>query len=1125
MIPSRDVPPFTSSRDREVPFSSSREASYQPSASRDRSRDSPPFLSSRDAPYPPSRENLYPSLRDGPSFPSSRDLPFHSAKENPYPRSDLLDRRVPGPYHPRDFARPPPRRFDYNQEFRSHSPRPVVDRRHPQQYTSLMSNFTMNKNGGSGNEKEGDGVKTELVDVSGKRYDVDSSSSPHKKNRDGDGKAEEYTQDKTFEKEHQSPKPTPAESSDESNDDSNDEFDQDDIEEQIERVDTEIAKNERLLNMIKAQEASKHAEDVAELLESPAATEMDFKPKLSVRNTESMPEEELIKKILGENRSNALDLRHRDAERNSELPNASMLDQSLLFKQITINPRMRSVLVDKIRAKKAAARHHVSLLVEQQEKIYEKWLVRVKKLDLAASRKAAEMLAPKALVDDHHRTSRRTGIADGVVRSEAEWENAMQILGITSSEQLARIEERSAKEPDMILDRTYSFAETNNLVLDPVADLMAFNNRMELKWSEHEKDDFRRNLLIFDKNFHKLSSFLPHKTTQECVQYFYREKVNLGFKQLIRRGIQGPGRGRRRKDKIDIGPIPPDYITYILDPDDEVVRYRRMWEEELNEEMFLLNDSEQVQQAEQEAVETPFSLNDFPGWTQDDLNKVLSGVEMHGRDFALISDLTDGKPAAECKLVYKTYRRKVEGKGMTGPGRKPKKRGPKPKVSPLPPQSPNSKIEDVQVDDSVQENGDDKKRKNDEEDLIEKKKRKLKEKEEIDPLNPQESRKTISYWSVVERADFLRNYTTHGKNWEAISKVLGTKSIIQVRNYYHNSRQKLKLDDIVIEDGGKLPKQRRNINSISVLNDAVRMVRTNSITSEQAGWPTSSDLKMSSPSNEQIKSIESTLPHPMSVLAPLNRPGAPISAPGDNQHPSNYSDINSFRAASSYIDQMRISQQASLLLRAASNASHNTSATRPFRTTTHISDSSNPPLDTESSHLPMSVEVASNRDLEVEEGEVMQPIHEFIEYAPAPLKFANFDQIEHSLTDVNIDVGGIRNEPEEAKDVTTDIPVYIPALPETVVKVETNSFVESLFNFSREAIVAEAIEVHVIANPNVLTISDVNIFTENAFTAADASVKAEALENVVVVAVENPGPMAVVPTSSDIQDPEPQPTI
>ncbi|OMH84203.1 Nuclear receptor corepressor 1 [Zancudomyces culisetae] len=56
-----------------------------------------------------------------------------------------------------------------------------------------------------------------------------------------------------------------------------------------------------------------------------------------------------------------------------------------------------------------------------------------------------------------------------------------------------------------------------------------------------------------------------------------------------------------------------------------------------------------------------------------------------------------------------------------------------------------------------------------------------------------------SYWSVQERATFLSLLPTMGDNWQQLSSALGTKTPIQVRNYYRSHRQKLGLDSILLE--------------------------------------------------------------------------------------------------------------------------------------------------------------------------------------------------------------------------------------------------------------------------------------------------------------------------------------
>ncbi len=92
------------------------------------------------------------------------------------------------------------------------------------------------------------------------------------------------------------------------------------------------------------------------------------------------------------------------------------------------------------------------------------------------------------------------------------------ITGIVTEEQEGRIRERCAVIPPLETNPLI-FVDTNNIVHDPVADLAAYNLRMDLSWSEHEKDVFKRNLQIFDKAsyiylFHLLfASFFAQSTS------------------------------------------------------------------------------------------------------------------------------------------------------------------------------------------------------------------------------------------------------------------------------------------------------------------------------------------------------------------------------------------------------------------------------------------------------------------------------------------------------------------------------------------------------------------------------------------------------------------------------------
>ncbi|KAI9475880.1 MAG: hypothetical protein EXX96DRAFT_574994 [Benjaminiella poitrasii] len=54
-----------------------------------------------------------------------------------------------------------------------------------------------------------------------------------------------------------------------------------------------------------------------------------------------------------------------------------------------------------------------------------------------------------------------------------------------------------------------------------------------------------------------------------------------------------------------------------------------------------------------------------------------------------------------------------------------------------------------------------------------------------------------SYWSVLERNDFINYLGAYGTDWEKVANAMGSKTAIQVRNFYVNNEEKLHLRDIV----------------------------------------------------------------------------------------------------------------------------------------------------------------------------------------------------------------------------------------------------------------------------------------------------------------------------------------
>ncbi|XP_022966709.1 uncharacterized protein LOC111466339 isoform X2 [Cucurbita maxima] len=89
------------------------------------------------------------------------------------------------------------------------------------------------------------------------------------------------------------------------------------------------------------------------------------------------------------------------------------------------------------------------------------------------------------------------------------------------------------KMPAMILDENEKtalrFVSNNGLVEDPCA--VEKERSMINPWSLTERELFWEKLSLFGKDFRKISSFLSHKTTADCIQFYYKNHKSDSFKK------------------------------------------------------------------------------------------------------------------------------------------------------------------------------------------------------------------------------------------------------------------------------------------------------------------------------------------------------------------------------------------------------------------------------------------------------------------------------------------------------------------------------------------------------------------------------------------------------------------
>lgn len=102
-----------------------------------------------------------------------------------------------------------------------------------------------------------------------------------------------------------------------------------------------------------------------------------------------------------------------------------------------------------------------------------------------------------------------------------------EIVNLTNkllSDSQVKLYRDSLRMPALILDEKEKmvsrFISNNGLIEDPIASEK--DRAMINPWTSEEKEIFMENLSIFGKDFKRIASFLDHKTTADCVEFYYK---------------------------------------------------------------------------------------------------------------------------------------------------------------------------------------------------------------------------------------------------------------------------------------------------------------------------------------------------------------------------------------------------------------------------------------------------------------------------------------------------------------------------------------------------------------------------------------------------------------------------
>ncbi|XP_027367113.1 uncharacterized protein LOC113873262 isoform X2 [Abrus precatorius] len=130
-----------------------------------------------------------------------------------------------------------------------------------------------------------------------------------------------------------------------------------------------------------------------------------------------------------------------------------------------------------------------------------------------------------------------------------------EIINFTSkliSESQVKVQRNTLKMPALIMDdkekMVSKFISSNGLVEDPLT--IEKERAMINPWTSEEREVFLEKFASFGKDFRKIASFLDHKTTADCVEFYYKNHKSDCFEKLKKQDVGKLGKSFSAKTDL-----------------------------------------------------------------------------------------------------------------------------------------------------------------------------------------------------------------------------------------------------------------------------------------------------------------------------------------------------------------------------------------------------------------------------------------------------------------------------------------------------------------------------------------------------------------------------------------------
>jgi hypothetical protein len=289
-------------------------------------------------------------------------------------------------------------------------------------------------------------------------------------------------------------------------------------------------------------------------------------------------------------------------------------------------------------------------------------------------------------------------------RSEAEFEDILRSLqSATELNPEVRARKTAATIPSMILDpkvKRATYENYNGLIVDPIRYFI--RDKYDGHWTQEERAVFLRKYALYPKQFGRIASHLPHKTTKQCIAFYYHEKRKMGLKNIVykrdarRRKAatmsdrrRNPARSSallsnvrrppsRKQKEVRVEPI-QEFVEKEQQEQEPVKEVVVPWEdprtpveasvneEEEEDDMAAINNhNESEDEYAQPLPPAPPSTILTAKWSDTDRALALQAYQTHGRDFKTVANIVGTKTEEQCRNFYHNFKRKHGIPAMKG---------------------------------------------------------------------------------------------------------------------------------------------------------------------------------------------------------------------------------------------------------------------------------------------------------------------------------------------------------------------------------------------------------------------------------------------------------------------------